>query len=205
MGITWSRPVRESRIKWSTISMKFWIDRLWMLWWFVSVFFEHRNPQFLQIFRAMATSDWTSWENMHTLAHTHTHTHTHTSQLYIWERLLLHFLFPSLCQSATVVHICCRLICIPGWWGNSSLGLPLTADPNPSQTTGWPFFRFHYITHASKHNTTTKKKKKRISHSLEQAHVSGISKNPCALGVLSLLRMHEGRKLKADSGECISG
>jgi len=41
-------------------------------------------------------------------------------------------------------HICCCLICIPGWWGNSSLGLPLTADPNPSQTAGQPCF--HYPT-----------------------------------------------------------
>lgn len=63
---------------------------------------------------------------------THTHTHISTSE---WS---ISFSHQSLSQSESEVHICCCLICIPGWWENSSLGLPLTADPNPSLTTGQP-------------------------------------------------------------------
>lgn len=53
--------------------------------------------------------------------------------------------------------------------GNSSLGLPLAADPSPSQTTGWPPC-FHYP-HASKRHTTK-------SHTLLSRHTFGISEIP---------------------------
>lgn len=69
-------------------------------------------------------------------------THTFPSPPHISERLLVHFLFPSVALRVKGGGICCcSLICIPGWWGNSSLGLPLTADPYPSQTAG---LHFHY-------------------------------------------------------------
>ena len=84
-GITRSHPVQGSSIKRPTVATKFWTDRLWILWCFVSVFLIAAIPNFRKICQAAATSDWTSWENMHTVAHTHTHTHTHISALHLRE------------------------------------------------------------------------------------------------------------------------
>lgn len=66
----------------------------------------------------------------------HTHTDTHLSSTSESGFCSISFFHQSLSQSVSAARICPGLICIPGWWGNSSLGLPLTADPNPSQTTG---------------------------------------------------------------------
>lgn len=87
--------------------------------------------------------------------------------------------------SQSEVQICCSLICIPGWWGNSSLGLPLTADPNPSQATGQPSAFIIFTLQGSVQQNL----------SLEQEIVTSISKT---LTVHALFCIHE--KLKAGVG-----
>lgn len=107
---------------------------------------------------------------------------THTSRLRNLQRGRRSISPPSVTQGRR--RICCCLICIPGWQGKFKFGITSDCWPEPisdlrfSSSSG---FR-------APHNKT--------SHSLEQTHVSGISKN-----VLSL-RLHE---LKADSGEGVSG
>lgn len=126
----------------------------------------------------------TSWKNICTHA---THLSS-TSNRGFWSISFFHqSVTHSLTQTVSEVHICCCLICIPGWWGNSSLGLPPTTDP--SQTTGQLCASIIIITSVLDFKAPFNK----ISHFHE--HATGIPKIPvpeCA----SLFHMHEDRNQK---------
>lgn len=107
------------------------------------------------------------------------------------ERLSLQFLFPSVTQWGRR-HIYCCLICIPGWRGKFKFRITSDCWPEPISD-----LRFHL-------SSCFKAPYNKISHSLEQAHVSGISKIPAPERAIPASYAW-GQKLKADSGEGISG
>lgn len=112
-------------------------------------------------------------------------THTHTSQLYIWVRLLVHFLFPSVTQSVSewgsyllLSYLYSRLM------EKFKFGITSDCWPEPI-SDNWLAPRFHYP-HASKHHTTK-------SHTLLSRHTFLAYLKPLCPNVLSLFHMHEDR------------
>lgn len=120
-----------------------------------------------------------SWENAHTHA---------TSRLYIWERLLLHFLFPSVTQSVGEWgSYLPPSYLYSGLMGKFKFGITSDCWPEPI-SDNWP-------APALSLSSCFEAPYNKISHSLEQAHVPAVSEIlvPERAILVSHVCMHEGR------------